>query len=180
MRKRADEKLEVAAPDGRIDVEAPTEGTTDAEAQASQFDLHDFGNNAGDNLADPDLSTDQNWAPGEANKTSKVKTAGGILAFRCAEAMIAAGLEPNTVERKYQLAGAFENMNRGLVQSQTALCERFAAVLQNERRKVASGSTRGAALQSPVPTGLTQGTQRTATMQRVAANDPRNDATMFV
>lgn len=181
MRKRADEKLEVAAPDGRIDVEAPVEGTTDAEAQASQFDLHDFGNNAGDNLADPDLSTDQNWAPGEANKTSKkVKTAGGILAFRCAEAMIAAGLEPNTVERKYQLAGAFENMNRGLVQSQTALCERFAAVLQNVRRKVASGSTRGAALQSPVPSGLTQGTQRTATMQRVAANDPRNDSTMFV
>lgn len=181
MRKRADEKLEVAAPDGRIDVEAPTEGTTDADAQASQFDLHDFGNNAGDNLADPDLSTDQNWAPGEANKTSKkVKTAGGILAFRCAEAMIAAGLEPNTVERKYQLAGAFENMNRGLVQSQTALCERFAAVLQDERRKVASGSTRGAALQSPVPSGLTQGTQRTATMQRVAANDPRNDSTMFV
>lgn len=179
MRKRADEKLEVAAPDGRIDVEAPTEDTTDAEAQASQFDLHDFGNNAGDNLADPDLSTDQNWAPGEANKTSKkVKTAGGILAFRCAEAMIAAGLEPNTVERKYALAGEFENMNRGLVQSQTALCERFAAVLQDVRRQVASGSTRGANLRPPVPQNLTQ--QRTAGTVRVAANDPRNDSSLFV
>ena len=181
MRKRADEELEVAAPDGRIDVEAPVEDTTDAEAQASQFDLHDFGNNAGDNIADPDLSTDQNWAPGEANdKTGrKVKTAGGILAFRCAEAMIAAGLEPNTVERKYALASEFENMNRGLVQDRVALCERFAAVLQNTRRQVASGGTRGANLKPPVPTGLAQGAQRTASI-RVAANDPRNDSSLFV
>lgn len=179
MRKRADEKLEVAAPDDRIDVEAPTEGTTDAEAQASQYDLHDFGNNAGDNLADPDLSTDQNWAPGEAKKSSKVKVAGGILAFRCAEAMIAAGLEPNTVERKYQLAGQYENANRALVQNQIALCERFAKILADTRRKAASGSTRGAALQPPIPAGLTQG-RRTASTQRVATNDPRNDSTLFV
>lgn len=180
MRKRADEKLELAAPDGRIDVEAPVQDTTDATAQASQFDINDFGNNAGDNIADPDLGTDQNWAPGEAKQSSKVKTAGGILAFRCAEAMIAAGLEPNTVERKYALATEFENMNRGLVQDRVALCERFAAVLQNERRKVASGSTRGAALKPPVPTGLTQGVQRTAASNRLAANDPRNDSGLFV
>ena len=179
MRKRADEKLEVAAPDGRIDVEAPVNDTTDAEAQASQFDLHDFGNNAGDNIADPDLSTDQNWAPGEANKTSRVKTAGGILAFRCAEAMIAAGLEPNTVERKYALAGEYENMNRGLIQDRVALLERCAGVLANERRKAVSGSTRGAALQAPVPRNLSQGAQRTAG-RGLSPNDPRNDSTMFV
>lgn len=180
MRKRADDKLEVAAPDGRIDVEAPTEGTTDAEAQASQFDLGDFGDNAGDNIADPDLSTDQNWAPGEAKKqSSRVKTAGGILAFRCAEAMIAAGLEPNTVERKYALAAAFENMNRGLVQDRTALCERFAGILQDTRRQVPSGNIRGAALRPPVPSGL-QGAQRTAGMNRVAANDPSNDSSLFI
>ncbi|ATN87772.1 hypothetical protein SEA_BIGSWOLE_102 [Mycobacterium phage Bigswole] len=180
MRKRADEKLEVAAPDGRVDVEAPTRGTTDAEAQASQFDLNDFGNNAGDDIADPDLSTDQNWAPGEAKKSSKVKTAGGVLAFRLAEAMIAAGIEPNTVERKYALAAEFENMNRGAVQDRIALCERFVPVLAAARRQVASGSTRGAALKSPIPSGLVQGAQRTAGRAVVAANDPSNDASLFI
>lgn len=180
MRKRADEKLEVAAPDGRVDVEAPVSNITDAEAQASQFDLHDFGNNAGDNVADPDLSTDQNWAPGEASKTSAIKTAGGLLAMRCAEGMIEAGLEPNSRERKYQLAAEFEGMNRGLIQDRVALLERFAAVRQAERRKVASGSSRGAA-RSPIPAGLGSGTHTaSAPMQRMAAHDPSNDSALFL
>lgn len=180
MRKRADEKLEVAAPDGRVDVEAPVSNTTDAEAQASQFDLRDFGNNAGDNVADPDLSTDQNWAPGEASKTSaRVKTAGGLLAMRCAEGMIAAGLEPNSRERKYQLAAEFEQMNRGLIQDRVALLERFAAVRQADLRRVASGSSRGAA-RSPIPAGLGGGTRTAAAPQRLAAHDPRNDSSLFI
>ena len=180
MRKRADEKLEVAAPDGRVDVEAPVSNTTSAEAQASQFDLHDFGNNAGDNVADPDLSTDQNWAPGEASKTSaRVKTAGGLLAMRCAEGMITAGLEPNSRERKYQLAAEFEGMNRGLIQDRVALLERFAAVRQADLRRVASGSSRGAA-RSPIPAGLGGGTRTAAAGQRLAAHDPSNDSSLFI
>ena len=180
MRKRADEKLEVAAPDGRVDVEAPVSNTTSAEAQASQFDLHDFGNNAGDNVAKPDLSTDQNWAPGEASKTSaRVKTAGGLLAMRCAEGMIAAGLEPESRERKYQLAAEFESMNRGLIQDRVALLERFAAVRQAERRKVASGSSRGAA-RSPIPAGLGGGTRTASAGMRMAAHDPSNDSSLFI
>jgi len=180
MRKRADEKLEVAAPDGRVDVEAPVSNTTSAEAQASQFDLRDFGDNAGDNVADPDLSTDQNWAPGEASKTSaRVKTAGGLLAMRCAEGMIAAGLEPNSRERKYQLAAEFERMNRGLIQDRVALLERFAAVRLAERRKVASGSSRGAA-RSPIPAGLNGGTRTASVGMRTAANDPSNDSSLFI
>jgi hypothetical protein len=180
MRKRADEKLEVAAPDGRVDVEAPVSNTTDAEAQASQFDLRDFGNNAGDDIADPDLSTDQNWAPGEASKMSaRVKTAGGLLAMRCAEGMIAAGLEPDSRERKYQLAAEFEQMNRGLIQDRVALLERFAAVRLAERRKVASGSSRGAA-RSPIPAGLGGGTRTASAGMRLAANDPSNDSSLFI
>jgi hypothetical protein len=180
MRKRANESLEVAAPDGRVDVEAPVENVTSAEAQASQFDLHDFGDNAGDNVAKPDLSTDQNWAPGEASKTgARVKTAGGLLAMRCAEGMIAAGLEPNERERKYQLAAEFENMNRGLIQDRVALLEKFAAVRQSDLRRVASGSSRGAA-RSPIPAGLGGGTRTAAAGMRTAANDPRNDSTLFI
>ena len=181
MRKRADEKLEVAAPDGRVDVEAPVENVTSAEAQASQFDIHDFGNNAGDDVAKPDLSTDQNWAPGEASgqKAAAIKTAGGLLAMRCAEGMIAAGLEPNSRERKYQLAAEFENMNRGLIQDRVALLERFAAVREADRRKVASGSSRGAA-RSPIPAGLGGGTRTAAAGPRVAAHDPSNDSTLFI
>lgn len=180
MRKRADEKLEVAAPDGRVDVEAPVENVTSAEAQASQFDLRDFGDNAGDNVANPDLSTDQNWAPGEASKSAaRVKTAGGLLAMRCAEGMIAAGLESNSRERKYQLAAEFEQMNRGLIQDRVALLERFAAVRQADLRRVASGSSRGAA-RSPIPAGLGGGTRTAAAPQRVAAHDPRNDSSLFL
>lgn len=180
MRKRADEKLEVAAPDGRIDVEAPVSNTTSAEAQAPQFDIHDFGNNAGDDVAKPDLSTDQNWAPGEASKTgSRVKTAGGLLAMRCAEGMIAAGLESSSRERKYQLAAEFEGMNRGLIQDRVALLERFAAVRQADLRRVASGSSRGAA-RSPIPAGLGGGTRTASAGMRTAAHDPSNDSSLFI
>jgi hypothetical protein len=180
MRKRANESLEVAAPDGRVDVEAPVENVTSAEAQASQFDIHDFGDNAGDNVAKPDLSTDQNWAPGEASKTgARVKTAGGLLAMRCAEGMIAAGLEPNSRERKYQLAAMFENMNRGLIQDRVALLEGFAAVRQADLRRVASGSSRGAA-RSPIPAGLGGGTRTAAAGPRTAAHDPSNDSSLFI
>lgn len=180
MRKRSNESLDVAAPDGRIDVETPVADTTDAAAQASQFDLHDFGNNAGDNVAKPDLSTDQNWAPGEASgKKAAIKTAGGLLAMRCAEGMIAAGLEPNSRERKYQLAAEFENMNRGLIQDRVALLERFAAVREADLRKVASGSSRGAA-RSPIPAGLGGGTRTAAAGPRLAAHDPSNDSSLFI
>lgn len=180
MRKRADEKLEVAAPDARVDVEEPVADTTDAEAQASQFALEDFGNNAGDSIADPDLSTDQNWAPGEASKTSRrVRKADGILAMRCAEAMIDAGLEPNSRQRKYQLARQFETMSRGTILDRIALAERFAMIRQADRRKVASGSARGAA-RSPLPPGLTQSGARSAQpIRRTAANDPTNDSALF-
>jgi hypothetical protein len=184
MRKRADEKLEVAAPDERVDVEAPVDNVTDAEAQESQFDLTDFAKNAGDNIADPDLSTDsQFWAPGEGSKSArkqpqrKPTPAGGILAVRAAEAYINAGLEPDTTERKYQLAGMFENMNRGTVQRDIALLERVASIQSQKRQKVASGRTRGAA--TPLPQGLTQGGTRRVASQRLAANDPSNDALLF-
>lgn len=179
MRKRADEKLEVAAPDGRVDVEAPVSNTTSAEAQASQFDLRAFGDNAGDDVAKPDLSTDQNWAPGEAKTSARVKTAGGLLAMRCAEGMIAAGLEANSRERKYQLAAEFEGMNRGLIQDRVALLERFAAVRQADLRRVASGSSRGAA-RSPIPAGLGGGTRTASAGMRTAAHDPSNDSSLFI
>lgn len=180
MRKRSNESLEVAAPDARIDVVSPVKNVSDDKAQASQFSVHDFGNNAGDGVAKPDLSTDQNWAPGEASKTSaRVKTAGGLLAMRCAEGMIEAGLEPNSRDRKYQLAAEFENMNRNLIQDRVALLERFAAVRRSDLQRVASGSSRGAA-RSPIPAGLGGGTRTASTGQRLAAHDPRNDSSLFI
>jgi hypothetical protein len=184
MRKRSNESLDVAAPDGRANVEAPVENTTDADAQASQFDTRDFGNNAGDNIAKPDLSTDQNFAPGEANKTGRAKTAGELLGIQCAEAMIEAGLEPNDRKRKYALAAEFGRMNRGLILDRIALAERFAQVLNQTHahyaRKVASGNTRGTT-RSPLPPGMSAGAPRqmTAGSRRTAANDPSNDALMF-
>jgi hypothetical protein len=174
MQRRAVD-LEHAAPDERVSVPTPVSNTTDAEAQASQFHEDGYANNAGDGIAQPDQSTGQNFAPGEA-PNHKASKADGILAMRCAEAMIEAGLEPNTRERKYQLAADFSKMSRGLILDRTALAERFAAVRVADRRKVASGSTRGAAL----PPGMGSG-QRIASVpqQRTAANDPDNDSLLF-
>lgn len=177
MRKRADEKLEVAAPDDRIDVETPVADVTDAEAQASQFDLSDFGNNASDNVADPDLSTDQNWPPGEAKQSNKHVAAGGILAVQAAEAYINAGLAP--ASEKYAMARQFEGMARGIVRHDIALLERVAANMAALQRQVASGASRGAT-KSPIPRGLSYGGQpRTAAVRKTAANDPSNDSLLF-
>lgn len=181
MRRRAVD-LETAAPDERVSVPAPVADTTDAEAQASQFDESGWDDNAGKDVTDPDLGTGQNWAPGQAPKESRKQAkADGILAIRCAEAMIAAGLESNTRERKYALAGEFQKMSRGLILDRVALAERFAMVRQADhqaaQQRVASGRTRGTAL----PPGFTQGgapTQRTAS-HRQAANDPDNDSLLY-
>ncbi|QZE10436.1 hypothetical protein SEA_SCOOBYDOOBYDOO_90 [Mycobacterium phage ScoobyDoobyDoo] len=183
VRKKAVD-LETAAPDERVSVPAVVENITDEEAQQSQFDESGYANNAGDDLAKPDMSTGQNFAPGEA-PNKQAKKADGILAIRCAEAMIAAGLEPNTRERKYQLAAEFQNMSRGLIADRTALAERFAMVRQADAQrvaqKVASGRTRGTA--SPVPPGIGQGgggtSPRTASTRRLAENDPTNDSLLF-
>jgi len=163
-RKTADDKLDVAAPDGRVDVEAPTSDTTDDEAQASQFDTGDFGDNAGDDLADPDMSTDQNWAPGEGKKSSRAKTATGLQAVRLAEAYIEAGLEPK--EARWKLATSFQEMSQPIVLDRIALLERVAAVRVTERKTAGvRGSSR---ITNAVPANL--GRQTATTMPREAAN----------
>jgi hypothetical protein len=178
MRRVADEKLEVAAPGDRIDVERPVSDISDAEAQASQYNLSDYGSNAGDNLADPNLSTDsQIWAPGEGSKTSN-RMADAVAAVRCAEAYIRAGMaQPDD---KWNLIARFQTMRHATVVDRTRLLEakneldsqRFAA--QSRR---SAGVSRGATSRS-IPPGLGSG-QRTAQTQRVADNDPRNDSLLF-
>lgn len=171
--RTADTSLDVAAPDGRVDVEAPVSNTTDDDAQASQYETGDYGKNAGDSVADPDLSTTQNFAPGEGRSAKK---ADGVLAVRCAEAYINAGLAEEG--DKWKLAGQFQTMNRGLVQSHVALLERVASVHATRFAKVASGKTRGTAR---LPQGITNapGTARTAATTRQAFNDPSYDFTLF-
>lgn len=122
-RRMADTNLDLAAPDGRVNVEAPVKDTTDEEAQASQFDKKDFGNNAGDHLADPDLSTDQNWAPGEGQKTSA--RASEIEGMRLAEAMVEAGLEAQ--EDRWKLAEAYTKLPANIVRDRIALLARTAS-----------------------------------------------------
>lgn len=165
--KTADEKLDVAAPDGRVDVEAPTSDTTDDKAQETQFDKHDFGDNAGDDIADPDLSTDQNWLPGEGKKSSR--KAEGIAAVRLAEAYVAAGLNEEG-KSKWALASEFQQMTASVVADRTALCERFASVLATRESKTAGN--RGSAPKNPIPQNLMGGgspAARTAAARREAS-----------
>jgi hypothetical protein len=172
MRRVADESLEVAAPGDRIDVEAPVKNTTDAEAQASQYALSDYAQNAGDNIADPDLSTDsQFWAPG-SGKTSN-RTADAVAAVRCAEAYINAGLAPS--DDKWKLIARFQTMRHATVVDRTRLLE-----AKNELDRSAVSRQRSAAVSrgTSIPRGLGSG-QRTAQTNRVATNDPSSDSLLF-
>lgn len=175
-RRRVAVDLPAAAPDARVDVEAPVKNTTDDAAQASQPVLSDYGQNAGDSVANPDLSTDsQIWAPGE--KTSR--KADGVMAVRCAEAYIKAGLEPE--ESRWRLAALFQTMNRGFVQRDIALLERVAAMRAEDAARTARrtpGSSRGAT--KGFPPGLGGAPRRTAGVERVASNDPVNDAALWI
>lgn len=179
VRRYADDKLDVAAPQDRIDVEKPVSGDTDADAQASQFDLGEFGGNASDNLADPDLSPDsQTWAPGEgdSSKTSNRK-ADGMTAVRYAEAYIAAGLAPNTSEDKWKIAGLAQTMRHGTILDRIRLLDAVAKTRQAAARRTA-GMNRGAG-QNSLPAGFGQ-RQMTAGQAYEAANDLSNDVALWI
>ena len=172
MKRRADESLDVAAPDARIDVETPVENITDERAQASQYDLGEFGSNAGDDIADPNLDTSsQIWAPGEgeAGTKSANRKADAVAAVRYAEAYISAGLPHRD---KWQLVAQAQTMRHATVVDRTRVLE--AVVASNTKRaasrKVAAAVSRGTA--NGLPRGMTA--PRTAST-RTAANDPAND-----
>lgn len=168
-RRRVAGDVGFAEPDDRVDVEKPVSGTTDDEAQASQFDERDFGDNAGDDIANPDLSTDQNWSPGKA---ATRQVASGTQAMRLAEAMIEAGVEP--ADRRWLLAEQFEKMNQGQVLDRIALLGRV--INANKTRVAASGVSRGAT-RSIVPPNL----GRVAGATRpTSTSDASHDIDMFL
>jgi len=171
-----DAKLDTAAPDGRVDVEAPTRDTTDEDAQEGQFDKRDFGDNAGDDLADPDLSTDQNWLPGEG-KTSAVKVADGLQAVRLARAYIEAGLEPK--ENEWKLAESFTQVSAAVVADRTALLDRVIATHGSRTAQNKTAGSRGAArVRSAVPPNLTH--QAPAQQREASAEVGNSDYDLFL
>lgn len=182
MRRRAVD-LDTAAPQDRIDVEAPVSNVTDADAQASQYSPSDFGDNAGDNLADPDLSPDsQIWAPGEgdsaagSSKESR-RLANGITAVRYAEAYIAAGLAPNTPDEKWKIAGMAQMMRHATIVDRIGMLDAVNAV--NHQRQASARRTAGVNGGSRIPQGVSQ-RQMTAGTSHTAANDTANDFALFM
>ena len=176
MNRYADEKLDVAAPQDRIDVEKPVSGDTSAEAQASQFDTGDFGSNAGDNIADPELSVDsQIWAPGEGSTKSSNRKADGITAVRYAEAYIRAGLAPDTPAEKWKIAGLAQTMRHGTIVDRIRLLDAV-----NEQRVASARRTAGISRGggSSIPRGLGQ-RQLSAGIAYTAANDQSTDSALF-
>lgn len=167
MRKRASDSMEVAAPQDRIDVESPVSDTTDARAQASQFDLNEFGHNAGDNLADPVESSDsQIWAPGERPKKAS-KRADGITAVRYAEAFIQAGLAPNTPEEKWRIAGLAQTMRHGTIVDRTRLLD--------EVNRTRLNNSRTAKVRNALPRGV----GRSTTTRTAGVSDVSTDMALF-
>jgi hypothetical protein len=184
MRRRAEAEIEFAAPQDRIDVEAPVRNVTDAEAQASQYSPSDFGDNAGDNLADPELSTDsQIWAPGEgdsaanSSKRDANRKADGMTAVRYAEAYIAAGLAPNTPEEKWRIAGLAQMMRHATIVDRIGMCEAFAQV--HQARQASARRTAGVNGGSRIPQGVSN-RQMTAGTNHTAGNDTANDFALFM
>lgn len=178
MRRQAeDQSLSVAAPQDRIDVEAPVKNVTDEKAQASQFDLGDFAHNAGDQLADPVLDVvDGNagtWAP-DKGKESAVKLATAAEAVRLADAYIAAYPNKYSDKHRWELTAQFETMRQPVVRDRIRVLE---AVTEDQShapaRKVAAATSRGT---TEIPRGLGSRTAR----RKVSATDPDTDYGLFI
>lgn len=179
-RRTADEKLDVAAPGDRVNVEKPTSGTTDEDAEASQFDKSDFDNNSGKGLENVD-NTATPGIPGgpSVNDLKKSTRATGLQAVALAEAMIAANLIENTREAKFKAAAQFEKMSRDVVLDRTALLEKV--VTANKRRPSSttkSAGNRGTSLNSAVPPNMSGAARSSAPQTREAASD--SDADLFM
>lgn len=175
VRRYADESLEVAAPQDRIDVEKPVSNTTDEKAQSSQFDLGDFAHNAGDQLADPDLSVDsQIWAPGEGGTKESSRRASAALAVRYAENCIEAGLAP--ASDKYKIIGQAETMRHAVVNDRVRLLESVLEVNRRAARRVAAEVSRGS---RALPRGIA-GAARTASAPQQISNDRADDIAFFI
>jgi len=174
-----DTSLEVAAPQGRVDVEAPVKNVTDERAQSSQFPLDEFADNASDSLADPVLDVvDGNagtWAPDKGKESRKLAT--GVEAVRLADAYIKA--MPGTYKEadRWKLTAQFEALRQPVVRERIRLLEAVAEDARRHQaaRKVATAGSRGT---RALPRGLGSG-QRTASTQRMAASDPTSDSMLF-
>lgn len=175
-RRTADEKLDLAAPGDRVDVEKPTSGTTDEDAEASQFDKADFDNNSGKGLENVD-NTPASGTPGGPSVNDLGRNsarASGLQAVQLAEAMIAANLIENSREAKFKAAAQFEKMSRDIVLDRTALLEKV--VTANAKRpSTKSAGNRGASLNSAVPPNLSGATRSAAPQRREAATDSDSD-----
>lgn len=165
---------ETAEPDARVDVEAPTANTTDDRAQDSQYDVDDYADNQSDNLKDPDLSTDQNWAPKET-KVSSMK------ALMLTERYIQAGLI--TESEKFNKFAEFEQLSDATVTDRIALLDAVAKVSMRPQpvaRPTAAASRPAGLARSVVPRptatpGRLPSMGRGATRQTVAASDSAAD-----
>lgn len=143
-RRRAnDTNLDAAEPDARRSVEAPID-TSDEEAESSQFDKNDFGNNAGDDVAKPDLSTDQNWAPGEG------KTASEIEGLRCAELMAEVGIAE--YDDRWKIASQLSKKPRAIVQDRIETLSRVAKVQSVKKSRTARRASRSVQNITSAPT----------------------------
>lgn len=169
-RRRKADNTEYAKPMDRVKVTNPVSDVNPERAQQDQFELGEFANNAGDDIAKPDLSTGQNWAPGEGRKESQ-KTS-GVQAVRLADLHIAAGLAD--AHQRYALAANFEKVSRAFVEREIGLLERVAEA-QARQRKVAGGISRSAT-RSALPQNFAS-----SAPQRVAAvNDTSSDMDIFL
>lgn len=190
MRRQAeDTSLSTAAPDGRVDVEAPVKNVTDADAQASQFDLGDFANNAGDDIADPVLDVvDGNagtWAPdeGSSSKESSVRLATSTEAMRCAMAyQRAMPRKYGGEENFFRLTARFETVRGDVVRQSTRLLEEVAGENRTatRRKQVTAGRSRGT---NGIPMGLGSVPTRTAANNSSSGadfiNDPNTDYALY-
>ena len=173
-RRRAnDTNLDVAAPNGRTDIESPVRNTTDDYAQDSQYVEEEYADNASDDKAKPDLTTDQNWTPGEGKKSSRRKTSGAEAA-RYTDALLKAG--HITEAEKWATMDQAERMSRAVVRDRTALLERTNAKWA-EKLSSAQPARTARKSRSVIPQNLGAPSQ---VRQSAVSNDHESDSLMFL
>ena len=184
MRRQAeDTSLDTAAPDGRVDVEAPVKNVTDELAQSSQFDLGDYAQNAGDDIADPVLDVvDGNagtWAP-DQGKEASIRLASSTEAMRCAMAyQKAMPRKYGGEENLFRLTARFETMRQAVVRDRMRLLEEVAGENRTaaRRKQVTAGRSRGT---TGIPMGMGAPARVASTSSQDFITDPSTDYALFI
>lgn len=177
-RKKADgETPEGAKPDARVDVEELADHPEDIPDD-SQYNAGGYANNAGDDLAKPDLDDPEKFSGDPWNhgdKKASVRRTSAVKAVELAEAYIDAGIVQNNRTAKFKAVAEFEKLPAHVTNDRLALLSLVEKALPGRVAASMPRQARNQGAQGRMPNlGNNRPAQRTAS----SANDAGNDYLM--